>query len=587
MCGIVGYAGGRKAAEIIYEGLLRLEYRGYDSAGIAVLKDGKISTVKRQGRVCALGGYIKDMDGKLGIGHTRWATHGSPSDINAHPHSAGKFTIVHNGIIENYSQLKAEYFDGEKFTSETDSEVVVRLLDKFYDGDLTRALFKVASLLNGSYAVAAVCTDFDGIAVIKNKSPVIIGYGNGGNFIASDAPALAGFCGEISFLKDGDCALLTRDGVSIFDAAMQGVVRERVKNSATNASLDLNGCPHYMLKEIREVPASVVNTCNAYSSAEEKLKSVISGCDRVIIVGCGTAYNSGLIAKRYIEKFARIPAEAEIAGEFRYNRPVLTPTTAVIAVSQSGETADTLEAAKLAYSLGAKVVAVTNAPYSQLTRCAHAVVPVVAGHEICVAATKSYTGQIAALYLIAHTLAGRDIGEASQRLFKISRLCETAIETEGIDSLAHMCARSVGTYFLGRDLDYAVAVEGSLKLREISYIAGGGYPAGELKHGTLALVDENVVAVVIITDKRLADKSMNAVEQVLARGGKVAVISSIAETEKELQGRAQLIKIPDCDENLSPLLSAVAVQLLAYKTAVLLNRDPDKPRNLAKSVTVE
>lgn len=264
MCGIVGYAGGRKAAEIIYEGLLRLEYRGYDSAGIAVLKDGKISAVKRQGRVCALGGYIKDMDGKLGIGHTRWATHGSPSDINAHPHSAGKFTIVHNGIIENYSQLKAEYFDGEKFTSETDSEVVVRLLDKFYDGDITRALFKVASLLNGSYAVAAVCTDFDGVAVIKNKSPVIIGYGNDGNFIASDAPALAGFCGEISFLKDGDCALVTRGGVSIFDAAMRGVVRERVKNSATSASLDLNGCPHYMLKEIREVPASVVNTCNAH-----------------------------------------------------------------------------------------------------------------------------------------------------------------------------------------------------------------------------------------------------------------------------------------------------------------------------------
>lgn len=587
MCGIVGYAGGGEAAEAIYKGLLRLEYRGYDSAGIATLDGGNISSVRKQGRVCALAQDIYALRGATGIGHTRWATHGSPSDRNAHPHLAGRFAIVHNGIIENYAQLKARYFAGVKFSSQTDSEVIVRLLDKFYAGDLLSALVKVAALLKGSYAVAAICADFDGVAVIKNKSPVIIGYGAGENFIASDAPALAGLCGEICYLNDGDVAFVTKSGVSIFDARLNAVRRERVGNRATSASLDLCGCPHYMLKEIREVPASVVNTCNAYSSAEAELKRAAGGCRRIIITGCGTAYNSGLVAKRYIEKFARIPTDIQTAGELRYNDPVITPDTAVIAVSQSGETADTLEAAKLARSLGARVIAVTNAPYSQITRCADAVVPVVAGAEICVAATKSYTGQLAALYLSACTLAGKDIRAAQRKLFSLSRLCEKTLQVAGIDALAHMCASSRGVYFIGRDLDYAVAVEGSLKLREVSYIAGGGYPAGELKHGTLALIDKDAVAVAIITDKRLADKSKNAAEQVLARGGRVAVISNVAGTESGLSGTVEHIRIPDCEEELSPFLSAIAVQLLAYKTAVLLQRDPDKPRNLAKSVTVE
>ena len=321
-----------------------------------------------------------------------------------------------------------------------------------------------------------------------------------------------------------------------------------------------------------------------FRSVESKVKEVLRGVKRVIITGCGTAYNSGLVAKRYIESFVKIPAEAEIAGEFRYKNPVITPETAVIAISQSGETADTVEAAKLAVSCGAKVVAVTNAPYSQLTRIADVVVPVGAGSEICVAATKSYTGQIAALYLIAGTLAGID---ASEKLLKIPKLCKETLEHIDIDTLADMCARSGGVYFLGRDIDYAVALEGSLKLKEISYVPSEGYPAGELKHGTLALIDIKTVAVVIITDERLAGKSENAVEQVLSRKGKVAVISNVAGIEKRLEGRAEVIKIPECDEFLSPLLSAIAVQLLAYKTALLLDRDPDKPRNLAKSVTVE
>lgn len=584
MCGIVGFAGARRASDIIYNGLKQLEYRGYDSAGIATLSDGKISSFKRRGRVSVLESEIEKLGGFTGIGHTRWATHGKPSDENAHPHVFGKFAIVHNGIIENYAELKEKYFGKVKFNSDTDSEIIVRLLDKFYGGDLVGALKKISLILKGSYAVAVICADFDGIAVLKRNNPAIIGYGDGENFAASDAPALAGLCREISVLDDGDIALITKDGVNIFDENLQGVVRERLVNLATPASLDLGGCPHYMLKEIREVPASVERTRLAYVTVESKVKEVLRGVKRVIITGCGTAYNSGLIAKRYIESFVKIPAEAEIAGEFRYKNPVITPETAVIAISQSGETADTVEAAKLAVSCGAKVVAVTNAPYSQLTRIADVVVPVGAGSEICVAATKSYTGQIAALYLIAGTLAGID---GSEKLLKIPKLCEETLEHIDIDTLADMCARSDGVYFLGRDIDYAVALEGSLKLKEISYVPSEGYPAGELKHGTLALIDENAVAVALIFDETLAGKTVCAVEQVLSRGGKAAVITNVESVKKALLGRALVLETCACGKFLSPLVSAIAVQKLAYETAVILGRDPDKPRNLAKSVTVE
>ena len=586
MCGIVGYTGKKKAVKTVYEGLVRLEYRGYDSAGIATLSDGNISTVKRRGRVNSLSSYLGGLEGNTAIGHTRWATHGEPSDKNAHPHICGKFAIVHNGIIENYSELKKLYFPSVRFDSETDSEVIVRLLDLFYDGDLLTAIKRTCEVLKGSYAVGIICADIEGIAVMKRNNPAIIGYGKGENFVASDAPAIA-FCEDITILKDGDIALVTKDGVSIYDENLQTVNRERVKNLATPSSLELGGCPHYMLKEIREVPASIKNTCSAYLSVEEKVAGVLRGANRVIITGCGTAYNAGLLGKRYIELIAGIPAEAELAGEFRYKRPIISDKTVIIAVSQSGETADTVEAAKLARSLGAKVIAVTNAPYSELTRISDAVVPVAAGPEICVAATKSYTGQVAALYLIANTFAGKPLEKSVKELQNISALCERTIAQVNISPLADMCARSSGVYFLGRDIDYAVATEGSLKLKEISYVPSEGYPAGELKHGTLALIDIRTVSVVIITSKELAEKSVNAVEQVLSRRGKVAVISNIYGIKKRLGGRAQVIKIPKCTEYLSPLISVTVLQLLAYETALLLDRDPDKPRNLAKSVTVE
>ena len=589
MCGIIGYIGGGDAAEIILGGLKRLEYRGYDSAGAAFLADGKLQVMKKQGRVEKLSPLLKGVDARIGIGHTRWATHGVPSDINAHPHRAGGFAVVHNGIIENYAELKAELIlGGAKFLSDTDSEVVAHLLQKNYNGDLVFALRETVKVLKGSYALMAICEGENRIAVARHKSPLIIGYGADGNFCASDEPALAGLCNTITILEDGDIAEIASDGVKIFDKFFKPVSRLKEPNLAVSASLGLDGCPHYMLKELRETPLSVEATARAFGGVKDSLRKELDGIERIILTGCGTAYHAALIGKRYIECFARIPAECETAGEFRYKNPVINNKTAVIAVSQSGETADTVEAARLALSLGAKVIAVTNSHRSELTRLATVVVPVAAGPEICVAATKSYTGQIAALYLTAAVLAGeKAYSECAAKIEKIPALLTRTLEDLDMRSLAHICASSSGVYFLGRDLDYAVALEGSLKLKEISYVPGEGYPSGELKHGTLALIDVNTTSVVIITDEGLAGKSENAVEQVLSRGGKVAVITNIAEVEERFSGKLPVTYLPKCDKLLSPLLSAVAVQMLAYKAAAVLGREIDKPRNLAKSVTVE
>ncbi|MBD5632219.1 MAG: glutamine--fructose-6-phosphate transaminase (isomerizing) [Clostridia bacterium] len=585
MCGIIGYIGGGNAAENVLEGLRRLEYRGYDSAGLAVIGgNGKISVVKRQGRVEKLAPLITEMRGCVGIGHTRWATHGRPCDANAHPHSAGAVTVVHNGIIENYAELKAAFIEkGETFFSETDSEVLAKLVNKNFSGDILTALAAAVKVVKGSYALMAICENTQAIAVAKSKSSVILGFGDGENFCASDEPALAGKCKNICSLEDGDIALITRDKIEIFDSKLKPVKRKLRPNVAVSASLDLCGCPHYMLKELKEVPASVKNTISAFYDVEGELKKALDGVNRIIIVGCGTAYHAGLLGKRYFESFARVPVEVETAGEFRYKDPVMTEKTAVFAISQSGETADTVEAARLALSMGAKVVAVTNAPYSQLTRLASVVVPVAAGPEICVAATKSYTGQITALYLAALAFAGKKTAE----LEKMPGLCQKVIEDIDINTLAQMCARSNGVYFLGKDLDYAVALEGSLKLKEVSYIPSEGYPAGELKHGTLALIDGNTVSVALMFDKALAGKCENAVEQVLSRGGRAAVITNDTEVYNNFSKRCEVLLLPECDKYLSPLISAVVVQAIAYETAVILGRDPDKPRNLAKSVTVE
>ena len=589
MCGIIGYIGGKNAAEIVYEGLKNLEYRGYDSAGIALKIKGRNVIFKRKGRVNKLLPLIESVQSDTGIGHTRWATHGKPSDENAHPHTYGKIAVVHNGIIENYGILRGQLENkGEKFTSSTDSEVIAHLISSYYTGNLSEAVAKAVKMLEGSYALIVMCEGVDEIVAAKYKSPLIIGLGYGENFCASDEPALAGKCPQICVLEDSDIAVISKSEVAIFDSNLNRVTRQSMLNLALPAVFDLGNCPHYMLKELREVPASIKNTASAFFDVADSFKKVISGADRIILLGCGTAYHAGLLGKRYIESFARIPVEAENAGEFRYKNPVITSGTVIFAVSQSGETADTLEASKLAKSLGAKLVAVTNSPHSQLSRLADLVLPVVAGSEICVAATKSYTGQITALYLAALLLSGAEInGENTRSLGICAGQCKDLCQKLNVATVANMCARSSGVYFIGRDLDYAVALEGSLKLKEVSYIPGEGYPAGELKHGTLALIDENTLTVVIITDEALAGKCANAVNEVVTRGGKAAVITNIDSAAEELKGQAEIILLPKCEKYLSPLLSAVAVQMLAYRTAVILDRNPDKPRNLAKSVTVE
>lgn len=588
MCGIIGYVGGGNAAEKVYSGLERLEYRGYDSAGAAFLSDNKLCVVKKRGRVETLEPLLKNIDAKIGIGHTRWATHGLPSDANAHPHRAGNVALVHNGIIENYSELKEELIaGGARFLSDTDSEVAAWLLYKNFDGDLAKALHETAKKLKGSFALMAIAEGGTTIAVARAKSPIVLGYGKDGNYCASDEPALAGVCEYISFLEDGDVAEISAEEIKIYDNSFKLAERPKEINPARLESLNLNGCSHYMLKELRETPRSAEKTAQAFLKVKGEFCRELSGVNRVILTGCGTAYHAALLGGRYFESFARVPAECETAGEFRYKNPVIDEKCAVFAISQSGETADTLEAARLAKGAGAKVVAVTNSRFSQLARLADVVVPVEAGAEICVAATKSYTGQIAALYLSAAAFAGENFDEYFAKLTHMPALMQKLLENSDMRSLAHMCGSSSGIYFLGRDLDYAVALEGSLKMKEITYVPGEGYPAGELKHGTLALIDLKTTSVFLICDADLAAKTENAVEQVLSRGGKVAVITNLSSVAQKYCGKLPLSLLPECDKFLSPLLSAVAVQTLAYKTAVALGREIDKPRNLAKSVTVE
>ena len=589
MCGIVGYAGSESAAKVVYEGLKRLEYRGYDSAGIAVMNYGRTEVVKRVGRVEKLNTYANILEGNVAIGHTRWATHGRPCNANAHPHSAGGITLVHNGIIENYAELKAQLIsEGEIFLSETDSEVIVRLINRFYAGNLLDAVIKCAQLLKGSYALLVICEGKQEIVAAKYRSPVIIGLGDGCNYYASDEPALAGKCKNICILEDGDFAVLTADDVKIYNGRGTQISRPTLPNVAEPAALSLCGYPHYMIKELWEAPSAVKNTVSAFRECERQIKNALSGADKIILTGCGTAYHAALAGKRYFEELAGVDAAVEYAGELRYNSPIITDRTALIAVTQSGETADTVEAARLYKNLGAKVFAVTNCPHSAITRLADIVVPVAAGSEICVAATKSYSGQIAALYMLALQLAEKEIAqEGAAKLDGAPDLILQTLQDIDIYALAEMCARASGVYFLGRGIDYAVALEGSLKLKEISYLAGGGYPASELKHGTLALVDSGTLSAFIINDPALAAKSANAVEQAISRGGMVAVITCLPEVQLQFACRAEVIKLPKCDKLLSPLFSAAALQYLAYRTAVTLNRDPDKPRNLAKSVTVE
>ncbi len=595
MCGIIGCTGVKCASEILYKGLEDLEYRGYDSAGIAVLEGGKIISVKKQGRVCALKRAAEQLGGTSGIGHTRWATHGRPSDENAHPHTYGAFSVVHNGIIENYAKLKEELIEeGHEFSSHTDSEVVVHLLAKYYSGDLREAVISAVRRLKGSFALCILCAGYEGFVAVKYRNPIIVGVGEGAIFAASDMPALCGLAESVAVLKDGQIAFASEGKISLCDfyGRPAALTLSPIPPAARGARL--GGFPHYMIKEINEIPAAVKNTVQAF--AEEKCFSALSraakkrgGFGDIVLCGCGTAYHSALAAAYHAEELLKIPSRAETAGEFRYRKSAAGPKTLFIAVSQSGETADTVEAARAAKEAGAYVVAVTNVPYSALTGIAHMSVPVRAGTEVCVAATKSYCGQIAALALTIASLKGSSAYSRTLSALKgIEAGCAAAISDCAVESAARACASSAGVYFIGRGIDYPVALEGSLKLKEVSYVPGEGYPAGELKHGTIALIDGGTLTIAIMTERTLGEKTASAVEQIYSRGGRAGVVYAEGCAPPELLERAEFaIKVPSFASCLSPIISVIPLQLIAYRTAVILGRDPDKPRNLAKSVTVE
>ena len=588
MCGIVGYAGKGRAAPVLMEGLRRLEYRGYDSAGIAVLGE-TLAVVKRKGRVEALAAEAEKLSGRLGIAHTRWATHGEPSERNAHPHRYGGVAVVHNGIIENASVLRAECeARGEVFSSETDSEVIAHLIAAVYRGDLLQAVREAVRRLEGSYAIAVLAEGERAIVAARRKSPLLVGRGEG-SVLASDLPAIAPLVSEVYSLKEGGFALLTEDNVRLFDEELREWEEKPIEFGKVEEDGGKGGYPHYMRKEIAEDPAAIANSIVDLTADSRffDLNIVLCQTYYIQIVACGTAYHSGVAAKYAIEALSRVPVEVDIASEYRYRDPIVPKGTLVIAVSQSGETADTLAAAALAKERGAKVLALTNVPYSSLTALADLVLLTHAGRETAVAATKSFCAQLASLYSLAAALAALK-GRSAPSLAPFPALCEDALSrSEKVKDWARALCQKKSVYFIGRGADYAAAIEGSLKLKEVSYLASEGYPAGELKHGTLALVGEDAPVFALLSDERLAEKTMNAVYEVRSRGARVFLITTLPSCAEGVLPEEDVLLLPACEAVYSPLCTAVPLQLLAYETAVLLGHDPDKPRNLAKSVTVE
>lgn len=589
MCGIVGYIGTRRAAPVLLEGLKKLEYRGYDSAGIATLSEGDFYLIKRKGRVETLGGG-EAINGTTGIGHTRWATHGVPSAENAHPHIYGRFAIVHNGIIENARALKNECLArGEIFSSETDSEVIAHLLDRYYKGDLLACLYETAKRLEGSYALAVLEKDEpDTIACARYKSPLVVGRtAEGETLLASDIPAIAQEGAELTTLSDGDFALLKRGEIQLFNKDLRAVTRPSFICDAQTETPDKNGYLHFMRKEIDEIPFAMRSSAPIIDGNSEysELYRVLCQTEYIEIIACGTAYHSGLCAAHAFESVCRVPCRVSLASEYRYRDPIVKKGMLAIAVSQSGETADTIAAAQIAKERGAFLVALTNAPYSTLTTFSDVTMVTGAGREVAVAATKSFNAQLMTLYSMVRALALHQGKKAECR--NLPALAGLTIEeSKKVQSWVSHFVGAKSVFFLGRGADRYAAQEGSLKLKEISYIPSEGYAAGELKHGTLALVDSSTPIVALLTQKAVAEKTMNAVHEVAARGAKVFLVTAFDEYCAREEVYASLV-IPACEEAFSPALSVIPLQMLAYYVSLACGNDPDKPRNLAKSVTVE
>ncbi|PZE19537.1 glutamine--fructose-6-phosphate transaminase (isomerizing) [Paenibacillus xerothermodurans] len=609
MCGIVGYVGKRDSQNILIEGLKKLEYRGYDSAGVAVFTKDGLQVKKSKGRLANLESKLGEspLTGSIGIGHTRWATHGKPSDVNSHPHTdnSQKFSVVHNGIIENYISLKEELVaKGHVFVSETDTEVISHLIASLYDGDIVKAVQQAVSRMRGAFALG-VLTEYEPekLVAVRLASPLVIGVGEGENFIGSDIPAILDYTRNVYILNDGEMAVLTTDGVELMTLEGNFISRELFHVDWDIVTAEKAGFDHFMLKEIHEQPKAYRDTLSSRIDAsgtrvvldEVKMsQDDIRSIQQVHIVACGTAYHAGLVGKGIIEKLARIPVETDVASEYRYRSPIITPNTLVMVVSQSGETADTLAALREAKRCGARVVAITNVVGSSVAREADDVITTWAGPEIAVASTKAYTSQLVAFYLfglyLAQTLGTQEAGYIADVIAELKRLPEKVErileQADTIKNWAEQVATHNNLFFIGRGLDYAVALEGSLKLKEISYIHSEAYAAGELKHGTLALIEEGIPVIALATQEELLEKTVSNIKEVKARGAHVFGLNAEGETEL-VKTVDEVFAIPHTLQLLSPALSVVPLQLLAYYASLARGNDVDKPRNLAKSVTVE
>ena len=608
MCGIVGYFGKKNAADVIVDGLAKLEYRGYDSAGVAINTGDGLEIRKFQGRLAVLSDSLKEknIEGHIGIGHTRWATHGEPSDANSHPHfnEAGTLAVVHNGIIENYLDLRTELeAEGVKFRSKTDTEVVAHLLDKYYKGNLLDAVYATIARLKGAYALGVVsANDKDELVAVRKDSPLIAGIGDGEAFIASDIPAILKYTRDVYLIENNEIVEVKKDSVKVMDTEGKEIKREVTHVEWDMEAASKGGYEYFMEKEIHEQPEVLIETLNSRVDEDNNInfdnagltKEYLEGVNSIYIVACGTAYHAGLVGKFIIEKKTRVKVDVDIASEFRYRNPVIDDKTLVIVLSQSGETLDTLEAMKEAKRNGARVVAITNVVGSSIAREADHVIYTWAGPEIAVASTKAYTTQMVILYLLATDMAYKfgkinreDYEKDIKSLYRLKTDIKKMLEySDRIEKVADKIKDQTSMFYLGRGLDYVIAVEGALKSKEISYIHSEAFASGELKHGTIALIEEGIPVVINVTQSDLFEKSISNIKEVAARGAYVIAIAKEGNTLAE-EVADEVFYIPNVEDDYTGFLSIIIHQLLAYHLSKLKGNDVDKPRNLAKSVTVE
>ena len=607
MCGIIGIIGNSDVADALVDGLRRLEYRGYDSAGVATIHDGILDRRRAEGKLNNLAKVLVEqpLAGQIGIAHTRWATHGAPTTSNAHPHATDHVALVHNGIIENFKELREELqAKGRTFTSETDTEVVAHLVSEQIEAGKApeEAVKAVLPRLRGAFALAILFKQHDNMLIgARLGSPLVVGYGKGENYLGSDALALAPLTQKIAYLDEGDWVIVKRDSVQVFDKDNNVVEREVTTSGVSAAAVEKGNYRHYMQKEIFEQPTVVAQTLRSYIRGVEQQVALpqmdfdLSEIKRITIVACGTSFYAGMVAKYWFEQFARVPVDIDVASEFRYREPVMEPGGLALFISQSGETADTLAALRHARAEGQKIAVVVNVPTSSMAREADLLLPTHAGPEIGVASTKAFTCQLAVLAaLAAHLAVAKGRIDRAEEQDIVAHLIETpaalnaALAHDGeIEKMAPLIAPARDVLYLGRGPDYPLAMEGALKLKEISYIHAEGYAAGEMKHGPIALIDENVPVIVLAPSGPLFEKTVSNMQEVRARGGKIVLISDAEGLKEAGEGCLATIEMPHVHPLIAPLVYAVPVQLLAYHVAVAKGTDVDQPRNLAKSVTVE